>query len=87
MKQIFKNHLNQIWTKWLTREAHYAKFDFEINPNFYHRSNTDQFSVESFLMEYEEKMTKRQRSFANHILQVMVEVQNHEHLDETLLEK
>ena len=37
--------------------------------------------------EHEDKLSERQRNFANHMLQVMVEVTNHEHIDKTLLKK
>ena len=80
MKQIFENQLAQIWKKWLIVEKHSGKLEFEINDFFFSR-----YTHEMFLMRYEEKLSERQIAFANHMLQVMVEVQNHEHMDKTLL--
>ena len=86
MKQIFENQLAQIWKKWLIVEKHSGKLEFEINDFFFSRY-THEYNIEMFLMRYEEKLSERQIAFANHMLQVMVEVQNHEHMDKTLLRK
>ena len=34
-------------------------------------------------MCYENFMTRRQKDFANHLLQVMVEIQNHDNIEES----
>tara|TARA_Y100001937_G_scaffold42364_1_gene60009 strand:+ start:93 stop:356 length:264 start_codon:yes stop_codon:yes gene_type:complete len=87
MKQIFETHLNQIWTKWLRTESYFDRLKFDIDENFFNNPKTQDYCIEGFLMEHEDKLSERQRNFANHILQVMVEVQNHEHIDKTLLKK
>ena len=87
MKQIFETHLNQIWTKWLRTESYFDRLKFDIDENFFNNPKTIDYCIESFLKEHEDQLSERQRNFANHMLQVMVEVTNHEHIDKTLLKK
>ena len=87
MKQIFETHLNQIWTKWLRTESYFDRLKFDIDENFFNNPKTQDYCIESFLMEHEDKLSARQKHFANCILQVMVEVTNHEHINKTLLKK
>ncbi len=86
MKQIFENQLDQIWRKWLRAEKYYGKLEFEIDEFFFSRCTMD-YNVEMFLFNHEDKLSERQLAFANHMNQVMVEVQNHEHIDKTLFKK
>ena len=87
MKHIFQKNINQIWTKWLRTESYFGKLKFDIHEWYFDRPNTQDYCIESFLINFEDQLSERQRNFANHILQVMVEVQNHEHIGKTLLKK
>ena len=65
MKNLHTNNLNKIYDDWI-------KYTIGNNPN-----NLD---IEQFMMIHEEELTSSQNKFLRSLLDVMVEIQNHENM-------
>lgn len=82
-KEKMERQLNTIWQTWLVAEETKNRLSFEYDAMFLTKFNAD-YNTEMFLMEYEDKLTERQKQFAKHLLETFVEIQNHDnipHLD------
>ena len=65
MKNLHTNNLNKIYDDWI-------KYTIGNNPN-----NLD---IEQFMMIHEDELTPSQNKFLRSLLDVMVEIQNHENM-------
>jgi len=70
-KEKMERQLNTIWQTWLVAEQTKNRLSFEYDASY---------NTEMFLMEYEDKLTERQKQFAKHLLETFVEIQNHDNI-------
>ena len=78
-KEKIENQLNIIWQTWLVAEDKKNRLSFDYDEKFLVKFNMD-YNTEMFLSAYDEKLSSRQKEFANNIMQTMVEIQNHDNI-------
>lgn len=84
-KKSIEYNLGKIWNTWLVAEFNQERMNFMIDltseskQSWFNRYDQD-FNIEEFLMEFENLMTQSQIDFANHLLQVFVELDNHDNI-------
>jgi hypothetical protein len=78
-KDKIENQLNIIWQTWLVAEDKKNRLSFDYDEKFLVKFNMD-YNTEMFLSAYDEKLSSRQKEFANNIMQTMVEIQNHDNI-------
>ena len=84
-KKSIEYNLGKIWNTWLVAEFNQERMNFMIDltseskQSWFKRYDQD-FNIEEFLMEFENLMTQSQIDFANHLLQVFVELDNHDNI-------
>ena len=81
-KDEMENDLGKIWKRWLVAEFNMLRLETVIDEDWFTKYDAD-YNIETFLMAFEDHMTKKQITFANHLLQVMVEIQNHDNIQES----
>ena len=90
-KGIMQRDLIIIWQRWLVAEYNMLRLEFlNDEPNSYldnwFQKFDDTYNIEEFLWKFsvEKKcLSQAQKDFANHLLQVMVEIQNHDNIQES----
>ena len=90
-KGIMQRDLIKIWQRWLVAEYNMLRLEFlNDEPNSYldnwFQKFDDTYNIEEFLWKFsvEKKcLSQAQKDFANHLLQVMVEIQNHDNIQES----
>ena len=90
-KDIMQRDLIKIWQRWLVAEYNMLRLEFlNDEPNSYldnwFQKFDDTYNIEEFLWKFsvEKKcLSQAQKDFANHLLQVMVEIQNHDNIQES----
>ena len=81
-KQTIENNLGTIWNTWLKAEYDADRLSFicdEAKEYWFKRYDAD-YNIEEFQMCYENFMTRSQIDFSNHLLQVFVELDNHDNI-------
>lgn len=84
-KKSIEYNLGKIWNTWLVAEYNQERMNFMIDltseskQSWFKRYDQD-FNIEEFLMEFETQMSQSQIDFANHLLQVFVELDNHDNI-------
>lgn len=90
-KDIMQRDLIKIWQRWLVAEYNMLRLEFlNDEPHSYldswFQKFDDTYNIEEFLWKFsvEKKcLSQTQKDFANHLLQVMVEIQNHDNIQES----
>ena len=78
-KEKMERQLNTIWQTWLVAEETKNRLSFEYDAKFLTQYNA-YYNTEMFLSEYQNKLTERQKQFAQHLLETFVEIQNHDNI-------
>ena len=69
MKNLHTNNLNKIYDDWI-------KYTIGHNPS----NKNSRHNIEDFMMIHEDELTPSQNKFLRSLLDVMVEIQNHENM-------
>ena len=90
-KMEIEYFLGGVWKTWLIGEFQADRLSYEIRQSmiventaeaWFTRYDSD-YNIEEFMMLYEEYMSLNQINFCNHLLQVFVEIDNHDKIPES----
>jgi len=90
-KDIMQRDLIKIWQRWLVAEYNMLRLEF-MNDEPHNTFNNwfekfdDTYNIEEFLWKFsiEKKcLSKKQKEFADNLLDVMVAMQNHDNIEES----
>jgi len=88
-KQTIENNLGEIWNTWLKAEYDAGRLSFicDLAKEYWFSRYDEDYHIEEFQMCYQNFMSLYQLNFSNHLLQVMVEIQNHDNIEESWVNK